>query len=331
MDISKLKGTLSDVGNKAKSAVDVSKDFALNIADQNDDGKFDVTDISIISDAANRAVKQGAHIAVSAANEAKRQYDIAVLKPVFPETLNSADFNMTKLIRVVEREPKYINNDLTEGCIGHESIVKGMRYVNVFWDSIDKFGIDLKIDSNREFYYVDPTDSRSYIPLDSYFDYLKSARINELQMVAHELGASYFKVSYCESSKQGTTKSAKLGANAGKIKNNNEISSISKSSQNMKVEAENHFSSSHEPVRPVLRYLRNNQAIETLVEMRMSQEGPLSKQAFSIEFNNCSGMRETDAARIDGVLKGLKSGIIANMAKEAAKESKKSLNYEVVF
>ena len=33
-----LKGTLSDVGNKAKTAVKASKDFALNIAD----GKFDV-------------------------------------------------------------------------------------------------------------------------------------------------------------------------------------------------------------------------------------------------------------------------------------------------
>lgn len=68
------------------------------------------------------------------------------------------------------------------------------------------YGLSFYPNSEGEFYYVDPINKDNYIALDEYFNYLKQVRISELQKIAQDLGAKYFRVTYKEEKSSFTEK-----------------------------------------------------------------------------------------------------------------------------
>ncbi len=72
-------------------------------------------------------------------------------------------------------------------------INKTMPLLNVFADSIQDYELSFYPNEHNRFYYVDPSNERLYIALDNYYDYLKIARVSELQSVAQLLGAKHLK------------------------------------------------------------------------------------------------------------------------------------------
>ena len=99
-----LSAYISDKGKAAKDILDKSKDFALQAVDQNDDGKFDFSDVSAVANSVGDAAKKGAQIMKGNIEEKARQLDMKTLRPIFTETLDEADFLMPKFIRVTERD-----------------------------------------------------------------------------------------------------------------------------------------------------------------------------------------------------------------------------------
>ncbi len=75
---------------------------------------------------------------------------------------------------------------------------KTMPLLNVFTDSIQDYKLSFYPNAHNRFYYVDPSNKNLYIALDNCYDYLKIARVSELQSVVQSLGAKHFKVSYKE-------------------------------------------------------------------------------------------------------------------------------------
>lgn len=65
--------------------------------------------------------------------------------------------------------------------------------------------------------------------------------------------------------------------------------------------------------------------------MRMDTTSPLTHQKFMLKMSNSSGIKESDAVKIDAVLKGLKVTGNANIASEAKNESRRYLEYEIDF
>lgn len=198
MEKKKLFDMIADAGSKAKDTIGKTVEKTMNAIDQNDDGKIDIDDVSIVADFVSDKVKKGADALLEGADESKRNIERKLLQPIFPDTLNSTYFLMSKFIHVTERDKRYIDSEVCQGSIGYLSDKGGLRIVNIFKDSLSVFGLSLYPDDDYEFYYVNPTDRDNYIALDEYFYYMKTARVNELQRVAQDLGAKHFKVTYKE-------------------------------------------------------------------------------------------------------------------------------------
>ena len=324
---SKFKRFASNVGKNAKGLLDT----AIQSADQNDDGKFDLEDISVIANAVGNSVKEGSLSLKESVDEKKKLLELKTLQPIFSDTLNSSDFLMPKFIRVTEREKKYIESEVCQGSIGYISNQKGLEIVNIFKDSLSYFGLTFYPDFDDEFYYVDPSERDQYISLDEYFSYLKVARINELQKIAQDLGAKYFKVTYKEEQTSFTEKKAKIHGKAANISTADiEHDSSSKKYSTVEIAAEMSFPG-HDPVLPQLKYMQRDPSIQNLVAMRMDKDAPLLHQKYMLKMSNSSGMKESDAVKIDAVLKGMKCSGNTTVSSEARNESRRFLEYEIEF
>lgn len=322
-----IKGLASDVMKTGKSLID----NAIQSADQNDDGKFDMEDVSVIAKSVGNSVKQGTIALKGSVDEQARLLELKTLQPIFPDALDSTEFLMPKFIRVADRDKRHAESEVCQGSIGYTSNSKGFQYVNIFRDSIDYFGLMFYPDSDYEFYYVDPSDRDRYVALDEYFSYLKIARVNELQKIAQDLGAKYFKVTYKEEQTSFSEKKMKGHANIKGIATADaEHNSMEKKYSTVEIAAEMEFPG-HAPIKPQLKYMQRDPSIQTLVAMRMDENAPLLNQKYMLKMSNSSGMKEADAAKIDGVLKGMKISGNATVSSEAKNEARRYLEYEIKF
>lgn len=322
---SKFEAFVSDAGKAAKDLLG----HAVQAVDQNDDGKFDMKDVSTLAETMGNAVKKGTQAMKDSAEEKARTIELKTLRPVFPTTLDEASFLMPKFIRVVERSKKYIESEVCQGSIGYEDDQKGLHIVNIFRDSVGAFGLTFYPDYDCEFYYVDPSDRDRYIALDDYFNYLKIVRINELQKIAQDLGAKHFRVTYKEEQTSFSSKQAKASVKAGASAAAEQASSEKKYST-IEIAAEMTFPG-HPPIRPQLKYMQRDPSVQALVSMRMDEAAPLLQQKYMLKMSNSSGIKESDAVKIDAVLKGLKCSGNATVVSEAKNEARRYLEYDITF
>ena len=87
----------------------------------------------------------------------------------------------------------------------------------------------------------------------------------------------------------------------------------------------------HEPIKPQLKYMQRDPSIQNLIAMRMDEKAPLLHQKYMLKMSNSSGMKESDAVKIDAVLKGLKCSGNATVASEAKNEARRYLEYDIEF
>lgn len=323
----KFKEYASGIGKSTKNLLD----SALKSADQNDDGKFDLEDVSAIAESVGNTVKKGALSLMETADEKAQQLELKSLQPIFAETLEAAEFALPKFIRVAERDKRRAESQVCQGSIGYTSEQKGLRIVNIFRDSLDAYGLMFYPDADGEFYYVDPTDRDRYIALNDYFSYLKIARINELQKIAQDLGAKYFKVTYKEEKASFTESKVHVQAVAKVIANvdaNHHFEEQKYSTTEIAAEME---FPGHVPVKPELKYMQKDSSIQTLVAMRMNEETPLLHQKYMLKMSISSGMKENDAIKIDAALKGMKCSGNTTVSSEARNEDRRYLEYEISF
>lgn len=305
-----------------------------DVKDDIDEVKLKVVDVVDKAELEKRAKEFGDATVDAAQNlakiieEGKRQWDLNRLKPIFLHDLNGMRYS--RLIRIVERDKKF-DIEVCKGSIGYWATCKGERWMNIFKDSVNKFGLNFYPNDEVNFYYMDPTDGDSYIVLDEYFDRLKQARVSELQKIAQDLGAKYFKVTYM---KEKTTLSKKAANGKGSIhKKGNGSAQMNATEQKydrMDIAAEMSFPG-HEPVMPHVRYLKYDPNIENLIKMRMDPKGPLNHQTLNIKLSSSSGLKETDAVKIDMILKSLKMVGNTTVSSEVQNEAKSILEYEINF
>lgn len=326
-----LKTAVHNVGKNTSDLLGKAKDAIIRTTDQNDDGKFNKEDVSSIANSVGETVKSSAQAIKDSAEEKSRQLDLKRLQPIFTETMGNADFLMSKFIRISERDKKHADSKVCQGSVGYFSEQKGLRIVNIFKDSIEAFGLSFYPDNSNEFYYVDPSDKNRYIALDDYFSYLKIERINELQMIAKSLGAKHFKVTYKEEQTAISDKKIKSKSTLGKIADFNFEHSVSEKKYSTVEIAAELDCPGHKPTLPQLKYMQKDPSIKTLVAMRMDETAPLSHQKFMLKLSNSSGIKESDAIKIDAVLKDMKFAGNTSIASEAKNESRRYLEYEIDF
>lgn len=322
----KIEKAVSWAGKTAKDLFE----NAVQAVDQNDDGKFDLADVAVVADSLENTVKLRAQSMKENAAEKNRQRKLNVLQPIFIDSLDNADFSMSKFIRIVERDKKRADDEVCQGSIGYRSTAKGLNMVNIFQDSIEVFGLTFYPDCDCGFYYADPSARDQYIALDDYFSYLKIARINELQKIAQALGAKHFRVTFKEEQATFSKQKAHVKVDTKAAAADADRDFSEKKFSTVEIAAEMQFPG-HAPIKPQLKYLQRDPSIQALVSMRLDENAPLLHQKYMLKLSNSSGMKETDAMKIDAVLKVLKCTGNATVESEAKNESRRYLEYDIEF
>lgn len=328
----KLDALVTGAGKKARGLLDA----AIRTADQNDDGRFDLADVSAIAENVGGAVKKSARAVKDSAEEKARLLELRTLRPIFPSpvehaaSLEDADFSMPKFIRVIPRDKRHAESPACQGAIGYLSDQKELRLVNIFRDCVDAFGLTFYPDCDSEFYYADPSDRDHYIALDDYFSCLKVLRINELKKIAQDLGARHFKVTYKEEQTAFSSRSGKARGKAASVSAEANRSLSEKKFSRVEIAAEMSFPG-HPPVKPRLKYLQKDPSIQTLISMRMDESAPLMREKYMLRLSQSSGLKEADALRIDAALKSLKCSGNATVTSEVQNEARRYLEYDIEF
>ena len=323
-----------DLGQAKKGALGVlekTKSAIAKVADQNDDEKFDMQDVSLVASKVGKSVKNGATALKESAEERTRALELKSLQPIFAEVLDERDFVLPKFIRVANRDKKRAESQVCKGSIGYYSDPKGLRLVNIFRDNLEMFNLVFFPDCNSEFYYVDPIDKNRYIALDDYFNYLKVERISELQRLAQSLGAKHFRVTYKEEKTSVAEKIIKANINVQGVAAGNGERNLSETKFDTIEIAADMECPGHAPNRPDLKYLQKDPAIRTLIDMRMDEHSPLSHQKFMLKLSNSSGLKESDAVKIDAVLKSMRFTGNTSIVSEARNEARRYFEYEIDF
>ncbi|MBQ2960831.1 MAG: hypothetical protein IJE09_06385 [Oscillospiraceae bacterium] len=329
-----LGAIAGEAGKNTKSLLGKAKDNFINMVDQNDDGEFDMEDVSAFAETIGNATRSALDAVKAGAEGKSRAIERNALNPIFSEDIDSTDFMLSKLIRLTEIDKKRAESEVCQGSIGFISYNKELKIINIFREKVSEFGLSFFPDTDGELYYVDPSDRDRYIALDDYFSYLKVVRINELQKIAQDLGAKHFKVVYkeCENSSAGTTVKAKAGIKIGKAKDGVDTSHELKTAETSKSEiAAEMDCPGHAPVEPKLCYLQKDPSVQNLIALRMDKDSPLQHHKLTIAFSNSSGIKAKDAVKIDAALKALKIGGNTTIASEVQNESRKFLEYEIDF
>lgn len=327
----KIGSFFTDAGNATREFVDKSRERVISAVDKNGDGRFDMEDVSEAAEAVSRAARHKARAIKEKADESRKLMDLKSLRPVFPETLDQTDFLMSKLIQVVDRDKKYRESNACQGAIGFLTDKMGLRVVNVFKDSLSAFGLSFYPDCDCGFFYVNPSDRDNYISLEKYFSYLQMVRINELQRVAQDLGARYFKVTYAEESRSFSDIKDKVQVRLAPIGGiTGQHDSSEKKYSRMDVVAEMHMDG-HLPLKPQLVYLLKDDNVQNLIHLRMNGGTGFHSHKFTIKMSNTSGIKIDDAVKIDAFLKLSRAAGNASFAREAKNESHRYLEYEIEF
>ncbi|MBR3252095.1 MAG: phage replisome organizer N-terminal domain-containing protein [Erysipelotrichaceae bacterium] len=241
----------------------------------------------------------------------------------YPSMINIVDFD------------KRMGIEECRGAVGFKENIKNVDLVGIYKNDLAKYeGIEFYPDASVSVYYVHPFQSNKYIEVFEYFKYLKEAKVAELEDIAQKLGAKHFSVKILEESLSNEKVKTKGGVGIGVKKDKAGIDveqgSSEKKYEYVGIAAENTYPGK-DPVEPKLVFWANNESIKSLVKQRLDKDNPITSKKFTLDYNTSSGIKEKDAAKIDGVLKVLKFKAAGSIEKEAQKESKRRFEYTIDF
>lgn len=254
-------------------------------------------------------------------------------RPVFIGSLDDGSLVYPEMVQLVDND-KRMEIDGFRDAIGYQRTIQKQNLLDIYKKDIDKFSLSFYPDQSLSIYYVHPLDSKMYIDIREYFKFLKEARVAELEQIAQALGAKHFRVSIMEESNTTGIKKNKGDAKLGILKNKMgvkvDVEQAEKEYQFVGVAAESTFPGKA-PTEPVLKFWKNNIAINTLVKQRLSEDNPLTSKTYRLDYNTSTGIREKEAAKIDGALKALKFSGAGSISEEVKKENKKRFEFVIDF
>ena len=269
--------------------------------------------------------------------EAKVELDRKLLNPISIDEFNEIADKAPKVIRLLDENP-YITKEACYDAVGFNSnIVK----TNVLELIKGKFPTDKFVfyPNDSDFIYLrNPYIENMYISLNSYFDYIKLAKVAELENIANSLGAKYVKITYKEEEKKFVSVSGNSSITGKIIKGKQTIKpSINVSTEltnenltEIEIAAESSFEGTNNPIRPRLEYYLGDMQIEGFVNSVLGPN-PTTNKSLRIRYNRSNDLNITFAEGIDAVLKKLNMSASASVRSEVEKENRLYLEYEVKF
>lgn len=334
---------IADLAGKARAAL-------VRAVDKNGDGKIDAADFGLSGEniqetkrkvkgaavSAGQGIKSGAMRLGDAIGEAKTEMERKSLRPAFGDDLDQMDFGrcapqLPVLICIVERDKRRGESSVCAGSVGYWTTVKGVDILNLYEESARELDLRFAPAIVQTFYYTDPYKQKTYVALDHYFDYFKKERVNELELIAQDLGARNVRITFKEHRKTLVRKNARAGAKAGTVKGDSSYEEANNDYSKIEIAADVHFAGRETPKLPSLIYFKSEGDIEKLIEMRMRSDNPIRSKDYRFQCSTSSGMSEKVAAKLDGVLQQLKCSGTATISSEVQRENRTELEYHIEF
>ena len=255
------------------------------------------------------------------------------LCPVYEEDLLSEDFTLPFLIHIVAYD-KRMKNKACEGAIGFLT-GKDVKMLNVYREFTNLLGVTFYPILEETVYYVDPCHRNLYVRLDQYFAYLKKVRVDELTMVAQNLGAKHVEIILKSNQKSLQSKGGSGGFSIMQKAGEGEASfSKTKTEQiNIEVAAKVDFGGNERPSKPELVYFKNESDINALIQMRLNpaNENKILSKTYSLQYGDSTGIKINEAQKIDVTIKSANCGLGRSFTKEVLSENNTTLEYQIVF
>lgn len=313
-----------------------SKEKLLNIA--NDIGAATKNTVANIGEATKNVavsamenVKENSEHFSEKLDQMKYDNDKKRLCPIYKEELLAPEFVMPTLINIVGYD-KRKENKACEGAVGFLT-GKDTKILNIYHEFVDLLDVTFNPFIEETIYHVDPCFSKCYIKMDEYFAYLKKMRVDELVSVAQNLGAKHVEillksnqVSAQSQSGSGSIGVGSIGIGASSSKSKKEVSGV-------EVAAKIDFGGNEKPVEPKLVYFKDESDIKALINMRMNpdNENKILSKTYSLQYGNSSGIKVSDAQKIDAAISGTNCGASRSVTSEAMSENSTILEYSIVF
>ena len=350
------RGFAAQLGKAVAGASAMAKDTAaktqktiLSAVDKNGNGKIDRDDFGLgdedlqeakekakkLASAAEQSIRTGSDRLGKALSDAKLEMDRKNLRPVFAEELCGSEGRPAqnpKIVCIVGRDKRRSESEACNGSVGYRAAVKGMDVLHLYGDCAQQLGLVFYPELSETVYYADPCQSDVYINLDEYFDFLKKARVNELELIAQELGAKRVQITFKERRKTIVAKKAKTQVSAAKSEASGTYDQSGSEFSSVEIAADIKFSGHNIPVVPKLVYFKNESDIEKLIQMRTgNSENKIESKTYKFQCSRSSGITEKEAAQIDAVLGQMKCSGTASVSSEAQRESRTELEYRIEF
>lgn len=345
-----LGKAIGSLGAHAKETVAMAQNTVMHAVDRNGNGKIDAEDFGLTREniegageavkdaaiAAGHGLKAGGAAMGKAFSEARLELDLKNLKPVFPDALpfddGQTDAAQPSIVAVVARDKRRSESEACRGAVGYYQSAKGYELLNLYEDYIPQLKLVFYPAAAKGVFLADPYQRGVYIALDEYFDFIRKALVNELEVVAQDLGAKHVRISFKEDKK--SLAAQKLKANAKtKVES---VSAEHKTSvdefSSVEIAADVKFSGHTSPVIPPLVYFKNESDIVKLVRMRTSDgSNKIESKTYRFQCNRLFGAKEEDSAQICAILNGIKCTGSASFSQNIQRESRTILEYSIEF
>lgn len=262
----------------------------------------------------------------------KFENDKKKLCPIFKDEITSPEFILPALIHVVDYD-KRMENKACVGAVGFYS-GKDIKMLNIYREFVDLLKVDFYPIIEEAVYYVDHCFNNLYIKLDDYFAYLKKMRVDELIAVARDLGAKHVEIILKSNTKSSKNESSSRSLGIGGVFGGESSLSRSKNdSIGVEVAAKVDFIGNEQPCEPKLVYFKNESDINTLIKMRLDSENgnKILSKTYSLQYGNSSGIKVSEAQKIDATLSNVSGGVSSSVTNEALSENSTILEYSISF
>lgn len=278
--------------------------------------------------------------------KARRDLDKKLINPVFLEDFYDEKFTIPSALRLFENDKK-MNNPVCENAIGFIDKFGDLKILNLQIGLLPQLQDESMLGGKLSFYpnkveslyYSDPFSKKYFICLDEYFDYLKHAKVDELERIAYDLGAKYFEVNFVEEKKLFASVKGKAkigeGLKDGKAEAHysDEINAgVSyNSAYSYKLAKKSSFEGSDQPKMPKLLYYKNNADINNLIEMVMNGNHRVKSKTYILSYESNVGINAGIARKMDSAIASYKYETNASVSAEVENEKRLKLEYKILF
>jgi hypothetical protein len=319
-----------------KKTIDTQK--GLEIVDNIVDKAFDVGKKTVDS------AQKNARILADKTKDELQRRKVKKYGPVFREIFDGGNTRLPSIIMIVDDIVRR-DIDVCEGAVGWIKVENGVEILYLYDEAVQMSGINfIPMAFNDTVYYIYHFDKSRYIKTDYIFGKATEERMAELQYIAYSLGAKSCTIEISDSSIEKEThhkeSKGKIAADVNPHANLNlsvdseqDASSNRKESRKGRVFAD--FVGNDNPIRPELKWFKDDNIIKSLIDMRLENGNSIKSQSFELSGASSATMSHKSATAIDGVIKAAKikgSNKFSNtVSEQVTKECNSTLIYSIEF